>query len=231
MMEPKLLTSAKVEGGGHAGIRFRLEGELTPILTLDLDPLSFVLFEHHTLLWKDSKTAISATSPNSARSFWGRPSWLMMASGPGSLSLSRDCVGKIFGVNLHDGNTLLAPAPHFLAASGAVHIESFSGESDGPWVTGDATPSIDRFSVAGDAKGLVWLHCHGDAWELTLAKGESLDLDPRAWIARDPSIQWEPIGLGSLSTDLAAGANWGIYRAQGPGTIWMQSGGVSPARR
>ncbi|WP_266098604.1 AIM24 family protein [Acidithiobacillus caldus] len=137
-----------------------------------------MLFEHHTLLWKDPKTVISATSPKTARSFWGRPSWLMMASGPGSLSLSRDCVGKIFGVKLHDGNTLLAPAPHFLAASGAVHIESFSGGSDGPWVTGDTAPSVDRFSVAGDAEGLVWLHGHGDIWELTLAKGESLDLDP-----------------------------------------------------
>ncbi|EGQ61806.1 hypothetical protein GGI1_09013, partial [Acidithiobacillus sp. GGI-221] len=74
MMEPKLLTSAKM--GGHGGIRFRLDGELTPVLTLDLGPLSFVLFEHHTLLWKDQKTIISATSPKSARSFWDRPSWL-----------------------------------------------------------------------------------------------------------------------------------------------------------
>ncbi|MBN6742449.1 AIM24 family protein [Acidithiobacillus sp. MC6.1] len=227
MMEPKLLKPAKA--GSAAGVRFRLEGSTIPVLTLELAPLSFVLFEHHTLLWKDPQIVISATSPKSGRSFRGRPSWLMMASGPGSLGLSRDCVGKIFGVALHGGDTLLAPVPHFLAASGAVSIESFPGAGGGCPAKGDTAPNVDRFSVSEGAKGMVWLHGYGDVWELALAEGMSFDMDPGAWVARDPSIHLESIGLGSLSTDLSACENWGIYRAQGQGTIWVQSGGVGPA--
>ena len=64
MMEPKLLTSAKVEGGGHAGIRFRLEGELTP-----------------NILPTQSRLRLSDPGPDAIISHDGRPQKLRVVFG------------------------------------------------------------------------------------------------------------------------------------------------------
>lgn len=51
MERPRLLpTSARDES--FAGITYHLEGELVPVLTVELPARASVYFEHHILLWK-----------------------------------------------------------------------------------------------------------------------------------------------------------------------------------
>lgn len=48
---PQILPT-QISEGTSTGIRYRLEGELVPVLHMALDGSMPVYFEHHVLLWK-----------------------------------------------------------------------------------------------------------------------------------------------------------------------------------
>ena len=51
-MERPVLLATAAANDSFAGVRYHLDGELVPALTVDLPPDSSVYFEHHILLWK-----------------------------------------------------------------------------------------------------------------------------------------------------------------------------------
>lgn len=54
---PRLLPMAK-ESETFAGITYHIDGELVPMLTVDVVPDKTVFFEHHILLWKHPSVEI-----------------------------------------------------------------------------------------------------------------------------------------------------------------------------
>src|SRR5260370_5212293 len=47
---------------------------------------------------------------------------------------------------------------------------------------------IDQFTCRG-GEGIVILHGYGNVFEKMLAPGETLDVEPGAWLWKDPSVQ------------------------------------------
>ena len=81
---------------------------------------------------------------------------------------------------------------------------------------------IDTFSCQSQ-EGILWIHGYGNVFEVTLAPGESIDIEPGGWIYKDQSVQMQTM-FQRLSTGLfASGGQICWNRFTGPGKIALQS--------
>lgn len=76
------------------------------------------------------------------------------------------------------------------------------------------------------------LHGYGNVFEKTLAAGETLDIEPGAWLWKDPSVQMQVTtvagsqrsgGILGAIGGFMAGASVMLNRFSGPGRIGIQS--------
>lgn len=201
------------------GIRVRVEGHLVPIVELELDAHHAVYFEHHTILAKDPKLSIGIHPVRGAvrRLLAGLPVLLTEATGPGHLSLSRDGVGEVVVLDLN-GEAVDVLEHRFLAASSSVEygVQRVRGVKN---LLGSGTGFfMDRFR----GRGLLLLHGYGDVLERTLADGESVDVDPMAWLYKDAHVHMDT-HLVNVSTGLFGGSGFVMTRFTGPGRLAYQS--------
>ena len=222
MVVPKLLpTSALNETFG--GVTYHIEGELVPVLHLELGDTG-VYFEHHILLWKDPAVRIELNPLKGAfkRMLAGMPFLLTGARGPGRIAFSRDGAGHVFALHLKPGAGVDVREHQWLAATDSVEYSFTRVKGVANILLGGTGFFIDSFS--GRAReGILWLHGYGNVFEVTLAPGEQIDIEPGGWIYKDKSVQMQTI-YQKLTTGLFGGAGQIFWnRFTGPGKIALQS--------
>ena len=214
-------TSAETES--FAGITYHLDGELVPVLTVDLGSTP-VFFEHHILLWKDPHTQIGLKSLPGAfkRMMAGMPVIMTEARGPGRIAFSRDGAGHVFAMHLQRGQSLDVREHQFLAATSHMDYTYKRVKGVANMLLGGTGFFIDTFSAAhGD--GIVWLHGFGNVFELQLESGQSIDIEPGGWVYKDPTVTMET-QFQKLSTGIFASASQLVWnRFTGPGRVGLQS--------
>jgi uncharacterized protein (AIM24 family) len=222
MERPKLLpTSAADET--FAGVTYHLDGELVPSLTIELKTINqSVFFEHHILLWKHPMVGISVRPMKGAfkRMMAGMQIFITEAKGPGQIAFSRDGPGHIVPIHLAPGQELDVREHQFLAATANIDYTFQRVKGVANMLFGGTGFFIDKFVSNGE--GILWLHGYGNVFEKTLAKGESIDVEPGGWLYKDPTVAMET-NITRLSTGLLAGMNLIINRFTGPGRIAIQS--------
>jgi len=89
-MPPPQLLPTRVPDGVAPGLRYRIEGELVPVLHVELAPGAGVFFEHHVVLYKDPALAIGMHPMQGAfkRLVAGMPILMTEARGPGEVAFS-----------------------------------------------------------------------------------------------------------------------------------------------
>ena len=81
---------------------------------------------------------------------------------------------------------------------------------------------IDTFSCPSQ-EGILWLHGFGNVFEVTLAPGEAIDIEPGGWVYKDRSVQMQTM-FQRLSTGLFASNGQICWnRFTGPGKVALQS--------
>ena len=81
---------------------------------------------------------------------------------------------------------------------------------------------IDTFTCEAP-EGILWMHGYGNVFEMTLAPGEQIDIEPGGWIYKDPSVKMDTV-MQKLSTGLfGAAGQLVVNRFTGPGRIALQS--------
>ncbi|MGH7590625.1 MAG: AIM24 family protein [Gemmatimonadales bacterium] len=222
MATPVLLpTSASNETFG--GVTYHLEGELVPVLHIELDKVG-VYFEHHVLLWKHPAVVIGIKSLAGAfkRILSGMPVFMTEATGRGHIAFSRDGAGHVVPMHLKAGQTLEVREHQFLAATAGIDYAFQRVKGVANLLMGGTGFFIDTFHAAR-GEGIVWLHGFGNVFELTLAGGESIDVEPGAWVYKDPTVKMET-QFQKLSTGLFASAGQLVWnRFTGPGRLGIQS--------
>lgn len=187
---PRLLPT-RASGESFAGVTYHLDGELVPVLTIDLGERS-VFFEHHVLLWKHPTIRIGVRPMKGAlkRMVAGMQIFITEAHGPGHIAFSRDGAGHIVPIHLQAGEGLHVREHQFLAATGNVDytFERVRGVSN--MLFGGTGFFIDQFSAAG-SDGILSLHGYGNVFEKTLAAGESIDIEPGGWLYKTPEALME----------------------------------------
>jgi len=222
MAVPVLLpTSALNETFG--GVTYHIEGELVPALHLELSNTG-VFFEHHILLWKDPAVQISLRSMKGAfkRMLAGLPFLVTEANGPGRIAFSRDGAGHVFALHLNPGAAVDVREHQWLAATNHVDYTFTRVKGAANILLGGTGFFIDTFSCP-TRDGILWLHGFGNVFELTLAPGESIDIEPGGWIYKDRTVQMQTM-VQKLSTGMFASAGQLCWnRFTGPGKIALQT--------
>jgi uncharacterized protein (AIM24 family) len=221
-IRPILLpTSAK--GENFAGYTYHLDGELVPVLTVDLEPGQSIFFEHHILLWKHTQVQIALLPMKGAlkRMMAGMQVFVTSASGPGQIAFSRDGAGHIFALHLAPGQAVEVREHQFLAATQGIDYTFQRVRGAASMMFGGTGFFIDRFQ-AQSGEGILWLHGYGNVFEKTLAAGESIDIEPGGWLYKDPSVTMTT-NLQTLSTGFFGSMSIICNRMTGPGRVGVQS--------
>jgi len=221
---PQLLPTS-IADGAAPGLKYRLEGELVPVLHLALNGQVPVYFEHHVLLWKYPTLEIGLHPLKKGlkrRVFGGMPLLLLEVQSAGEVAFSRDSPGHVAAIHLPAGEGIMVREHQFLAATGGVqydysHVKGFANMLNGGGFF------VDEF-LAGDQEGVVWIHGYGNVFEKTLDAGESIDIEPGGWVYRDHSVQMSQEVVGFKSGMFGGGGgNLVFNRFTGPGRVGMQS--------
>lgn len=222
-MATPVLCPTSASNETFAGVTYHLEGELVPVLHIELDKAP-VFFEHHVLLWKHPAVVIGIKSLAGAfkRVLSGMPVFMTEASGKGHIAFSRDGAGHLVPMHLKAGQTIEVREHQFLAATGGVDYTFQRVKGIANLLMGGTGFFIDTFHAAR-GEGIVWLHGYGNVFEVTLSAGESIDVEPGGWVYKDPTVRMET-QFQKLSTGLFASAGQLAWnRFTGPGRLGIQS--------
>lgn len=212
-----------VRDESYAGVTYHVEGELVPVLQVELGSEP-VYFEHHILLWKDPRVTIDVKSARGGvkRMLAGMQIFMTQAHGPGRIAFSRDGAGHVFGMHLKPGEALDVREHQFLAATDTVAYAFTRVKGIANMLFGGTGFFIDTFSCERQ-EGILWLHGYGNVFEVTLQPHESIDIEPGGWIYKDRSVSMDT-QVQKLSTAFFAGAGQLVWnRFTGPGRVGLQS--------
>ena len=216
-----------------ADMTISIEGELVPVADIMLGNQLSIYFEHHILLWKHPGVQIGFKSLKgmARRFFAGLQIFITEAQGPGNISFSRDSVGQIVALRLQPGQMVEVREHQFLVATSNVDYGFTFMQGAANILFSRTGLFIDQFTCRG-GEGILLLHGYGNVFEKNLAPGETLDVEPGAWLWKDPSVQMTVTtvagsqrGGGILGAigGLMAGASIVLNRFTGPGRIGLQS--------
>lgn len=216
-----------------ADMTITIDGELVPVVDIMLGNQMPIYFEHHILLWKHPGVQIGFKSLRGAarRFFAGLQVFISEAQGPGNISFSRDSVGQIVALRLQPGQMVEVREHQFLVATGNVDYNFTFVQGAANILFSRTGLFIDQFTAQG-GEGMLLLHGYGNVFEKVLAPGEALDIEPGAWLWKDPSVQMTVTtvagsqrGGGILGAigGLMAGASFVLNRFIGPGRVGIQS--------
>jgi len=217
----QLTTTASNETFG--GVTYHIEGELVPVLHLELTNTP-IYFEHHILLWKDPQVAIELKPMRGAlkRMLAGMPVFMTSARGPGRIAFSRDGAGQVFALHLRPGEAVDVREHQFLAATDGVEFTFERVRGVANMLLGGTGFFVDTFTAAG-TEGILWLHGYGNVFEVELRPGEQIDIEPGGWIYKSRTVTMETV-FQRLSTGLFASGGQLVWnRFTGPGKLALQS--------
>jgi len=221
-----------------ADMSITVDGALVPVVDVMLGNQLSIYFEHHILLWKHPGVQIGFMSMQglAKRFFAGLQIFMTQAQGPGNIAFSRDSVGQIVALRLQPGQTVEVREHQFLFATSNLDYNFTFVQGAANILFSRTGLFIDQFTCRG-GEGMLILHGYGNVFEKMLAPGETLDVEPGAWLWKDPSVQMTVTtvagsqrGGGILGAigGLVAGASIVLNRFTGPGRLGIQSMSYHP---
>ena len=200
-----------------------LEGEIVPAITVKLGGDDSVFFEHHALLWKEESTRLGMLNLGGGfkRLFHGMPFTITTATGPGHVAFSRDSAGELVVLPVGTDSEIDVREHAFLVGSHTLNysFERIKGLTNA--LHGGSGMYVERFR-ADKEPGLLMLHGSGNVFQRTLAGGESLFVEPGAFLYKDSSVQLETYKEDEVKTSKLGGHMW-LAKLSGPGRVGIQS--------
>lgn len=206
-----------------AGVTYHIQGELVPVLQIEIGPMP-VYFEHHILLWKDPSLNVGVKPMQGGlkRMVAGMPLFMVETQGSGRIGFSRDGAGHVFGVHLKQGEKLDVREHQWLAATNSLGYTFTRIKGLANMLFSGTGFFIDTFTCEA-AEGILWMHGYGNVFEVTLAPGEMIDVEPGGWIYKDVTVKMDT-QIQRLATGLFASAGSLVFnRFTGPGRVAIQS--------
>ncbi len=201
----------------------QVEGEVVPVAEINLGPGDSIFFEHHVMLWKNEEVPLSLLqiSGGLKRAFAGMPFLISVATGPGRIAFSRDATGELVVLPLHPSMELDVREHAFLLCSHHISYSFVRVKGLANILFGGQGMYMDRF-VATNTPGLLILHGYCNVFERRLAPGESIMVEPGAFLYKDSTVTMD-VEFQKLGTGFFGGTNISLARMTGPGRVGIQS--------
>jgi uncharacterized protein (AIM24 family) len=201
----------------------QVEGEIVPVADITLGGRDAIFFEHHVMLWKDESVRLDIMPLQGGikRALAGMPFVVSVASGNGRVAFSRDAAGELVMLPLHPGMEMDVREHAFLLCSHTVAYSFTRIAGLRNILFGGQGMFMDRF-VAANTPGLLVLHGYGNVFERRLAAGESIIVEPGAFLYKDASVTMS-VETQKLTTGFFGGVGMNLARMTGPGRLGIQS--------
>lgn len=201
----------------------QVEGDIVPAAEINLGAGDSIFFEHHVMLWKEERVPLSVMSLSGGikRAFAGMPFIISVANGPGRIAFSRDATGELIVLPLHPGMELDVREHAFLLCSHQVGYSFIRIKGLANILFGGQGMYMDRFITTG-APGMLILHGYGNVFERRLAAGESIMLEPGAFLYKDSTVTMD-VEFQKLTSGFFGGTNMSLAKMTGPGRVGIQS--------
>jgi uncharacterized protein (AIM24 family) len=188
-----------------------------------LGPGDSIFFEHHVMLWKDENVpmTILQLAGGMKRAFAGMPFIVSVATGPGRIAFSRDATGELVVLPLHPGMELDVREHAFLLSSHQIAYSFVRIKGLANILFGGQGMYMDRFVTTG-VPGLLILHGYGNVFERRLRLGESIMVEPGAFLYKDSTVTMQ-VEFQRLGSGFFGGTNMSLARMTGPGRVGIQS--------
>jgi uncharacterized protein (TIGR00266 family) len=220
-------------------VDFKIVGDDTQFVEVELDPQESVVAEAGALMYKDPAIAMQTIFGDGSQGTGGFFSKLVGAgkrlltgeslfmtvfthagSGKARIAFAAPYPGSVIPVLLPSvGGTLICQKDSFLCAAKGVSISIYFQRKILTGLFGGEGFIMQK--LEGD--GLVFVHAGGTVVERVLAPGESLQVDTGCVVAFEPSVDFDIEQAGGIKTMLFGGEGLFLARLRGPGKIWMQS--------
>lgn len=201
----------------------QVEGEIVPVAEITLGGTDGIFFEHHVMLWKDEtvRMDVMPLSGGIKRALAGMPFIVTVASGQGRIAFSRDAAGELVVLPMHPGMEMDVREHAFLLSSHSIQYSYTRIKGFRNILFGGQGMFMDRFVTSGEP-GMLILHGYGNVFERRLKAGESVVLEPGAFLYKDASVTMN-IETQKLSTGFFGGTGMNLARMTGPGRLGIQS--------
>lgn len=200
----------------------QVDGEIVPVADITLAAGDSLFFEHHALLWKEEQVALHAqsTSGGLRKMLGGMPFVLTVATGPGRIAFSRDGTGELIVLPMGATDEIDVRGHSFLIGSHQLtyQFERIKGLKN---ILHGGEMYMDEFHTSGES-GVLVLHGYGNVFERTLEEGESILLEPGAFLYKDGSVTIN-VQQQDLKTGMFGGHSLWLARMTGPGRVGIQS--------
>lgn len=217
---PRLRDMTEIHFGGST---CQVEGEIVPVAEITLAQGDAVYYEHHVLLWKEEtvRMDVMPLPGGMKRALAGMPFIITISSGPGRVAFSRDATGELVLMPLHPGMEVDVREHAFLLASYNINYSYTRVQGLRNILFGGQGMFMDRFVTAA-TPGLLVLHGYGNVFERILKPGESILIEPGAFLYKDASVTMN-VETQKLTTGLFGGQGMNLARMTGPGRLGIQS--------
>jgi uncharacterized protein (AIM24 family) len=199
------------------------EGEIVPVAEINLGQGDSIFFEHHVMLWKDDNVPLTVMQLQGGmkRALAGMPFIISVASGPGRIAFSRDATGELVILPLHPSMELDVREHAFLLCSHHIDYTYVRIKGLTNILFGGQGMFMDRFISKGQ-QGLLILHGYGNVFERTLKAGESILVEPGAFLYKDSTVTMN-IKAQKLTSGFLGGVSMNLAEMTGPGRVGIQS--------
>jgi len=217
---PRIKDMTEIHFGGST---CQVEGEIVPVAEINLAPSDAIFFEHHVMLWKEESVPMSVMQLQGGlkRALAGMPFIISIANGPGRIAFSRDATGELVVLPLHPGMELDVREHAFLLCSHQIDYSYVRIQGLTNILFGGQGMFMDRF-ITTSTQGLLILHGYGNVFERRLKTGESIMVEPGAFLYKDSSVNMD-VEMQRLGTGFFGGTAMSLARMTGPGRVGIQS--------
>jgi uncharacterized protein (AIM24 family) len=211
-----------------AGVTYHLRGALVPELQVEVSGQA-VMFEHHTLLWKETGIGIGLHKlPGGVkRKIAGMDFFVTRSEGSGRIAFSRDWPGQVIPLHLSQGQAINVREHHYLAATDNLDYSYERVKGLRGMLLGGTGLFIDKFAAtSGDA--VVWIAGQGNVFEIELGSGESIEVEAGGFLYKDVTVKLESVSIGLKSGMFAGDHKLTWNRFTGPGRVAIQTMYIDP---
>jgi uncharacterized protein (TIGR00266 family) len=208
-------------------MKYKVEGEVMQILTVELDEGEEVFSESGAMSWMSGNISMESyirggLGAGIGRMFTGESLFMVKykpSGGKGIVSFAPSFPGKIIPLQIAPGKELICQSDSFLAAEQTVNLETVFRKKLGVGLFGGEGFLLQKLS----GSGMAFAEIDGEVFEMDLKAGEQLKVDTGSIAMFEPSVKYDVQMVKGVKNMLFGGEGLFLANLEGPGKVWLQS--------
>jgi uncharacterized protein (TIGR00266 family) len=208
-------------------MKYKIEGDLMQILTVELEGSEEVFAESGAMSWMSGNMNMESymrggLGAGIGRMFTGESLFMVKFNTGGSkgvVSFAPAFPGKILALDISPGKEIICQKDAFLVAEQSITLETIFRKKLGVGLFGGEGFLLQKLS----GKGKAFVEIDGEVFEMNLKEGEKMKIDTGAIAMFEPSIKYDVQMVKGVKNMLFGGEGLFLATLEGPGKIWLQS--------